>query len=105
MKPTRTKYPYTTALRLAALAFTFIVSPCQAFYNPSTGRWLSRDPVEESGGVNISAFARNDTVGGVDFLGLDAPPCCGPHDPVGPGDPPRWCVPGPPRPPKPGDPY
>ena len=66
------------------------------------GRWLSRDPVEETGGANLYGFARNDLVNGADFLGLQE--CCGPKVPVGPDDPPRWCEPGPPKPPKPGDP-
>ena len=25
----------------------------QAFYNPSTGRWLNRDPLGEAGGLNV----------------------------------------------------
>jgi RHS repeat-associated protein len=40
------------------------------FYNASTGRWLSRDPIEEEGGVNIHALANNDPVDRVDSLGL-----------------------------------
>jgi hypothetical protein len=32
------------------------------FYNPSTGRWLSRDPVEEDGGLNLYLFAQNEPV-------------------------------------------
>ena len=28
----------------------------QAFYNPSTGRWLSRDPIEESDSQNVVAY-------------------------------------------------
>ena len=31
----------------------------QAFYNPSTGRWLSRDPIGERGGKNLYMFADN----------------------------------------------
>jgi hypothetical protein len=38
----------------------------QAFYNPSTGRWLSRDPIEEQGGRNLYAFAKNDLVSRID---------------------------------------
>jgi RHS repeat-associated protein len=30
------------------------------FYNPSTGRWLNRDPIEEKGGLNLYAFVHND---------------------------------------------
>jgi hypothetical protein len=42
----------------------------QCFYNPSTGKWLSRDPIEEDGGPNICAFAGNNAVGAADALGL-----------------------------------
>jgi hypothetical protein len=31
----------------------------QAFYNPTTGRWLSRDPIEERGGASLYDFAAN----------------------------------------------
>ena len=36
------------------------------FYNPDAGRWLNRDPIEETGGVNLILFARNDSVNRVD---------------------------------------
>jgi hypothetical protein len=42
----------------------------QAFYNPQTGRWLSRDPIGEGGGRNLYGFTRNDGVNGTDILGL-----------------------------------
>ena len=41
-----------------------------AFYNPSTGRWLSRDPVEEKASKNLYQFTANDPVSGYDLLGL-----------------------------------
>ncbi|MEW6427114.1 MAG: RHS repeat-associated core domain-containing protein [Thermodesulfobacteriota bacterium] len=31
----------------------------QRFYAPTLGRWLTRDPMGEAGGVNLYAFARN----------------------------------------------
>ena len=40
------------------------------YYDPETGRWLNRDPIEERGGVNLYGFMGNDGVGGVDVLGL-----------------------------------
>lgn len=40
------------------------------FYNQSTGRWLSRDPLGEAGGANTQGFIRNDPVGRHDYLGL-----------------------------------
>jgi hypothetical protein len=46
----------------------------QAFYNPSTGRWLSRDPVAEKGGLNIYCSVRNDPNNSFDALGLESEP-------------------------------
>jgi RHS repeat-associated protein len=40
------------------------------YYNPSTGRWLSRDPVGEGGGRNLYGFAANNAVNMVDLWGL-----------------------------------
>lgn len=40
------------------------------YYNPSTGRWLSRDPIEEDGGPNSYAFVYNNPQRFVDPLGL-----------------------------------
>jgi hypothetical protein len=39
------------------------------WYDPITGRWPSRDPIEEEGGINLYGFVGNDGVNGVDFLG------------------------------------
>ena len=41
------------------------------FYSPKLGRWLTRDPIEEAGGVSLYGFCGNDGVGKVDFLGED----------------------------------
>ena len=41
------------------------------YYNPNTGRWLSRDPAEEDeGGPNLYGFVGNDPVDQIDDLGL-----------------------------------
>lgn len=40
------------------------------FYNPSTGRWLSRDPYTEEGGVNLYGFVDNAPTEWIDPLGL-----------------------------------
>jgi RHS repeat-associated protein len=40
------------------------------YYQPSSGRWLSRDPIEEIGGGNPYAFLSNEPIGQVDFTGL-----------------------------------
>lgn len=40
-----------------------------AFYNPQTGRWLSRDPIGERGGRNLQGFTANAPTGQTDALG------------------------------------
>ncbi|MBB5354022.1 RHS repeat-associated protein [Haloferula luteola] len=39
------------------------------YYDPVTGRWLSRDPIEEEGGVNLYGFVGNNGINQADFLG------------------------------------
>jgi RHS repeat-associated protein len=39
------------------------------YYNPSTGRWPSRDPIGERGGVNLYTFVKNSPLSWVDILG------------------------------------
>lgn len=51
-------------------AVLFTAGTAQAFYNPSTGRWLSRDIIEEEGGENLYRQTGNDLPGAVDYLGL-----------------------------------
>jgi len=29
------------------------------FYNPDSGSWLNRDPIEEKGGLNVYGFVNN----------------------------------------------
>lgn len=40
------------------------------YYNPELGRWLSRDPIEEQGGINLYGMVSNDPVNSWDYLGL-----------------------------------
>jgi RHS repeat-associated protein len=40
------------------------------YYSPELGRWLNRDPIAERGGLNLYGMVGNDTVSGVDYLGL-----------------------------------
>ena len=42
-----------------------------AYYAPELGRWISRDPIEEEGGLNLYAYVENDPVNKYDYLGLD----------------------------------
>jgi RHS repeat-associated protein len=39
------------------------------YYSPNLGRWASRDPIGEGGGLNLYGFVRNDGVNRWDFLG------------------------------------
>jgi hypothetical protein len=81
-----------TLTALAVLLGVLLGREAQAFYNPSTGRWLSRDPVRELGGTTMALaasieagegamrdsqgvdgdylFVRNDPHGRTDCLGL-----------------------------------
>ncbi len=40
------------------------------YYDPMTGRWPSRDPIAEKGGMNLYGFVGNNAVDKRDFLGL-----------------------------------
>jgi RHS repeat-associated protein len=40
------------------------------YYDPVAGRWPSRDPIQERGGVNLYGFVRNRTVNLFDAFGL-----------------------------------
>ncbi len=57
---------------------TGLVSYGLRYYNPSLGRFINRDPIEEAGGLNLYAFCGNDGVNRFDLLGMtgedDDPP-------------------------------
>lgn len=38
-------------------------------YDPDIARWISRDPIEEIGGVNLYAYVQNDPLNWIDLLG------------------------------------
>ena len=42
------------------------------YYNPELGRWPSRDPIGERGGINLQGFVINNPMVMFDTLGLDA---------------------------------
>jgi RHS repeat-associated protein len=48
------------------------------YYQPETGRWASRDPIEERGGVNLYGFISNDPANKSDYLGFQS---IGPYSP------------------------
>jgi RHS repeat-associated protein len=41
------------------------------YYSPTMGKFINRDPIGESGGLNLYGFVRNNPVNLVDVLGLD----------------------------------
>lgn len=47
----------------------FLGRDAQAFCNPQTGQWLSRDPIEERGGVNLYGFVADSPISQFDGLG------------------------------------
>jgi RHS repeat-associated protein len=42
------------------------------YYNPVTGRFINRDPIEEQGGANLYGFCYNNSISMFDTLG-DSP--------------------------------
>jgi RHS repeat-associated protein len=40
------------------------------YYNPETGRWINRDPIEENGGLNLYAYVDNMPSKNIDINGL-----------------------------------
>lgn len=41
------------------------------YYDPLTGRWPSRDPIEERGGLNLYGFLHNSAISDIDRLGME----------------------------------
>ena len=39
------------------------------FYSPELGRWINRDPIGESGGVNLDGYVNNSPINRIDYLG------------------------------------
>lgn len=57
---------------LAAIALLWAAADCRAFFDPTIGRWASRDPIGENGGQNLYAIIYNAPLDGVDPLGLSS---------------------------------
>ncbi|MEI6566156.1 MAG: RHS repeat-associated core domain-containing protein [Verrucomicrobiota bacterium] len=49
---------------------TDLVCYLHRYYNPSTGRWLSKDPIDEAGGLNLYGFVGNNGINSFDPFGL-----------------------------------
>lgn len=69
MKPRKTYWIASLLIWLVAIQTGW------CFYNPQQGRWLSRDPIGEWGGLNLYAFVQNDPVSLFDYLGLAKKKC------------------------------
>jgi RHS repeat-associated protein len=41
------------------------------YFNPSSGKWISRDPLEEKGGINLLVFCLNHPINRIDTDGRD----------------------------------
>lgn len=54
---------------LVTLLFLWLANDALAFYNPSTGKWLSRDPIWELGDYNLQSYAYNNPLSYVDTDG------------------------------------
>ncbi len=54
------------------------------YYNPTTGRWLSRDPAEEEGGDNLYCFTENNPQSKFDTNGLEVHLANKPDEVIGP---------------------
>jgi RHS repeat-associated protein len=59
----------TTSQSIRHAAGNLYLAPFRA-YDPTIGRWISRDPIAEKGGLNLYAYVRNDPADHIDPLGL-----------------------------------
>jgi RHS repeat-associated protein len=40
------------------------------FYSPAIGKWITRDPIGETGGLNLYGFVNNNPMNFIDPMGL-----------------------------------
>jgi hypothetical protein len=60
-----------TRLFLLFVLFASLVSSAQAGYDSTIGRWLSRDPIGEDGGLNLYGYVNGNVVNSIDPTGYD----------------------------------
>ena len=64
------KLPKSFSLITVLIILLGYTDLAKAFYNPETGSFLNRDPIEERGGENLYGFVKNDGVNAWDYLGM-----------------------------------
>ena len=74
----RTMKPPITACALAAGLCLLAAVSASAYFDPTIGRWASRDPIGEAGGPNLHALPGADLINVFDFLGWKIT-CCSPE--------------------------
>jgi RHS repeat-associated protein len=60
--------PFRFSTRFTDNESSLLVYP-ERYYNPRTGRWLSRDPIGEQGGINLYSFLLNSPIASFDPRG------------------------------------
>ena len=76
------KESYTSGFDASSFSYKFSTKPLDLitglyfylyrYYDPVTGRWPSRDPIEERGGANLYSYTSNQPTTSFDTLGLSA---------------------------------
>lgn len=63
-----------TPFLFSILLFLSVIQQAAAVYDPTVGRWLSRDPIGEMGadGTNLYGYVRNNPSRYIDSLGLSS---------------------------------
>ena len=89
----------TQCSRLENHTFTYDTAPGvryygYRYYSTELGRWVSRDPIGEMGGVYESLFIGNNPIGKFDLLGLLDPNDYNPYDPIAMCNLQQACSPG-----------
>ena len=64
------KPKYRTAMMFAFILTAILSGPAFGFYSPQEGRWLSRDPIGEWGGLNVYVSVRNSPIVFIDPNGF-----------------------------------
>ena len=65
-----------------AYSSTGFILCTHCYYDPNTGRWLTRDPISYRGGVNLYGYVGNDPGNRWDPLGLDFTQMGDPNHPI-----------------------